>query len=353
MTTSPQAQEQAAHQLSQAINRRMSKPIQQMQDMLADAKKVGVIAHVHPDADAIGAASAMVMALVQRGISAVASYGESDLPAKSLLTIPGWERFVEYTDLDEDIDTWVTVDCASPGRLGALEDRVMASDRVINVDHHATNTRFGSVNMVDERSESSTMVLLDFFGVWGIKLTTPMAHALYAGLLTDTASFQFGHSRMHTAAARLLDKGLNPRTIGAQLLEEHPFAYLPFLGKVLSTATLVPEWGDGAGLIHVVIEHDQTSDVGHDEIESVVDIVRTTNAADVCAVLKEYEPNQWAVSLRSRELVDVSQVALEIGGGGHERAAGLTRECSKDELLQAILDTSDVAAQARRGTSEA
>jgi len=82
VTTSPQAQEQAAHQLSQAINRRMSKPIQQMQDMLADAKKVGVIAHVHPDADAIGAASAMVMALVQRGISAVASYGESDLPAK-------------------------------------------------------------------------------------------------------------------------------------------------------------------------------------------------------------------------------------------------------------------------------
>ena len=158
---------------------------------------------------------------------------------------------------------------------------------------------------------------------------------------------------MHTAAARLLDKGLNPRTIGAQLLEEHPFAYLPFLGKVLSTATLVPEWGDGAGLIHVVIEHDQTAEVGHDEIESVVDIVRTTNAADVCAVLKEYEPGQWAVSLRSRELVDVSQVALEIGGGGHERAAGLTRECSKDELLQAILDTSDVAVQARRGTSEA
>lgn len=60
MTTSPQAQEQAAHQLSQAINRRMSKPIQQMQDMLADAKKVGVIAHVHPDADAIGAALSLI-----------------------------------------------------------------------------------------------------------------------------------------------------------------------------------------------------------------------------------------------------------------------------------------------------
>ncbi|MDO5029258.1 MAG: bifunctional oligoribonuclease/PAP phosphatase NrnA [Corynebacterium sp.] len=345
MTTSPQAQEQAAHQLSQAIGRRMSKPIQQTQDMLADAKKVGVICHVHPDADAIGAASAMVMALRQRGIFAEASYGESDLPAKSLLTIPGWDRFVEYVDLEEDIDTWITVDCASPGRLGALEERVMASDRIINVDHHSTNTRFGTVNLVDELAESSTMVLLDFFGVWGIKLTREMAHALYAGLLTDTASFQFGRSRMHTAAARLLDKGLDPRTIGAQLLEEHPFEYLPFLGRVLSTATLVPEWGGGAGLIHVVVDYDQTEGVGHDEIESVVDIVRTTNAADVCAVLKEYEPGQWAVSLRSRERVDVSQVALAIGGGGHQRAAGLTRDCTRAELLQAILDTSDVAAK--------
>nr|WP_120492370.1 DHH family phosphoesterase [Corynebacterium lactis] len=344
MTTSPQAQEQAAHQLSQAIGRHMSKPIQQTQAMLADAKNVGVVCHVHPDADAVGAAAAMVMALRQRGLWAVASYGNNELPAKSLLTIPGWDAFVPFTELDEDIDTWVTVDCASPGRLGALEQRLMASDRLINVDHHPTNTRFGAVDLVDEYSESTTMVLLDFFGVWGIKLTREMAHALYAGLLTDTASFQFGRSRMHTAAARLLDKGLDPRTIGAQLLEEHPFAYLPFLGTVLATATEVKSFGGGVGLIHVTIAHEDQRDVGQDETESVIDIVRTTNAADVCAVLKEYSPGVWSVSLRSREVVDVSQVALSLGGGGHLRAAGVTLEGTRDEVLEALLGASDVAA---------
>lgn len=353
MAISPQAQQQAAHQLSQAIDRRMSGPIQQTQQLLADAKSVAVVAHVHPDADAIGAASAMVMALAQRGIEAVATFGESGPPAKSLLTIPGWEHFVDYGDVGSDIDTWVTVDCASPSRLGCLEDLVMNSNRVINVDHHATNTRFGTVNLVDERAESTTMVLLDFFGVWGIKLTKPMAHALYAGLLTDTASFQFGRSRMHTAAARLLDTGLDPRTIGAQLLEEHPFSYLPFLGKVLSTAALVPKWGGNAGLVTVVIDHDRAREVGHDEIEAVVDIVRTTNAADVCAVLKEYEPGQWSVSLRSHGVVDVSAVALSIGGGGHRRAAGLTWSGAKADLLRMILEASDVAASTRDTSSEA
>lgn len=347
MTTSPQAQEQAAHQLSQSISRRMARPIEQTQNLLADAKKVGIICHIRPDADAVGAAAAMVMALRQRGIWAVASYGEAALPAKSLLTIPGWEYFVSYTELDSDIDTWVTVDCASLGRLGALAAVVSASDRVVNVDHHQTNTLFGTVNLVDYEAESTTMVLLDFFGVWGIKLTQEMAHALYAGLLTDTASFQFGRSRMHTAAARLLDKGLDPRTIGAELLEGHSFSYFPFLSEVFSTAELVPEWGEQAGLVHVSIDHASTLLVGHDAIESVIDIVRTTKDADVCAVLKEYEPGRWQVSLRSRALVNVSQVALSLGGGGHRRAAGLTLEGTREEAIASLLAASEVAAGAR------
>lgn len=338
------AEEQAAHQLSQAISRRMAGSIQDAMDMLADAEFVAVVCHVHPDADAIGAASAMVMALRQRGIRAVASYGDRELPAKSLLTIPGWEHFVAPEDVPASVDTWVSVDCASPQRLGCLADRMLASRRLIVVDHHDSNSGYGVVNMVDHEAESSTMVLLDFFEVWGIRLTRDMAHALYAGLLTDTVSFQFGRSRMHTAAARLLNKGLDPRTIGAQLLEGHPFEFLPFLGRVMATAGRDGSWADGAGLVHVTIPKEDMADVGHDEVEAVVDIVRTTNGGDVAAVFKEYEPGHWTVSLRSTELVDASVVAGVLGGGGHLRAAGCSVRGSRDEVLAALLATSDVAA---------
>lgn len=336
MTTSPQAEEQAAHQLSQSISRRMSSPIQETQIMLSTAKKAAVVCHVHPDADAVGAASAMVMALRQRGIWAVATYGEDSLPAKSLLTIPGWENFVHYEDLPDDIDTWISVDCASPKRLGALQEKMLASDRLIVVDHHDSNSEYGVVNLVDPQSESSTMVLLDFFGVWGIKLTKEMAHALYAGLLTDTVSFQFGRSRMHTAAARLLDKGLDPRTIGAQLLEGHPFEYLPFLGRVMQTATCDPDWAEGAGLVYVCVGNEELALVGHDEVESVVDVVRTTNGGDMAAVFKEYEPGVWSASLRSTEKVDAAAVAAFFGGGGHLRAAGFTFEGPLEDLLAKV-----------------
>lgn len=332
----PQADEQAAHQLSQSISRRMSAKIQDAQKLLADAKKVAVVCHINPDADAIGAATAMVMALYQRGIEAVFTYGEDELPAKSLLSIPGWERFVNYTELPEDIDTWISVDCASPDRLGALKETMLASDRLLVVDHHDSNPYYGTVNLIDEESESSTMVLLDFFGVWGIKLTQPMAHALYAGLMMDTVSFQFGRSRMHTAAARLLDKGLDPSKIGADLLDAHPFSYLPFLGTVLSTAELDDKWGDGAGLVHTTVNYDNCEKVGFDEINAVIDLVRATNAGDVAAVFKETVPNEWTVSLRSKAKVDVSEVANAFGGGGHVHAAGFTFNGTRAELLEAI-----------------
>lgn len=333
--------------VAQSISRRMSGPLQATMDTLADARQVVVVAHVNPDADAIGAAAAMVMALRQRGVRALATYGEEALPAKSLLTIPGWRDFVGCRDLPERVDTWVTVDCASPSRLGELADRILAADRVVNIDHHDSNTMFGTVNLVDVEAESATMVLLDLFEVWGIRLDREMAHALYAGLLTDTVSFQFGRSRMHLAAARLLDFGLDPRTIGAELLEGHPFEFLPFLGRVMATAGRDPDWGGGAGLVHVTIGRGEMAGVGHDEVEAVVDVARTTDGGDVCAVLKEYEPGRWTLSLRSRALVDVSAVAATMGGGGHLRAAGCEVRGDRGTVLAALAAASDTAAGTR------
>lgn len=343
---------QAEHQLEQSISRRMGGAIQNCIDALADAREVAVVCHVHPDADAIGSAAAMVMALRQRGIRATAAYGEDALPAKSLLTIPGWDSFVPYTRIPQTVDTWVTVDCASLDRVGLLRSRIEGADRVINIDHHDTNTNFGTVNVVDHDAESTTMVELDLFEVWGITLTRDMAHAMYAGLLTDTGSFHFGTARMHTAAARLLATGLDPRTIGAQLLENHPFEYLPFLGRVLSTVGRDQSWGGGAGLVHVAIPHEAMATVGHDEVEAVVSVVRTTSGGDVAAVFKEYEPGRWRVSLRSSELVDVSQVASALGGGGHVRRAGWTHRGTAEDALDALLGVSEVAEATRDQEAE-
>lgn len=334
----------------QAISRKMSAAFEQVAEALADTDVAVVVCHVHPDADAVGSASAMVMALRQRGIRAVWTYGETDAPSKSLLTIPGWDAYVPMDELPTNlkVDTWIAVDCASTQRLGDLADRMTSSDRLVVIDHHDSNENYGDINMVDVQAESTTMLLLDFFEVWGVKLTEEMAHALYAGLLTDTARFQFGRPRMHLAAAKLLGRGPDPRLIGEQLTGGHPFEFLPFLGAVFSTAEFDPEWGGGAGLVHVTVANSAMNSVGHDEVEAVVDIVRTTTSGDVTAVLKEYEPNHWTLSLRSTNDVDVSEVAGFLGGGGHVRAAGCSVDGSRGEVLAALQAASDTAAASRR-----
>lgn len=336
---------QAEHQLSQSISRKMGEAIQQTMDMLADARRVVVICHINPDADAIGSASAMVMALAQRGIHAMATYGSHQLPSKSLLTLPGWETFIAWDDVPEDIDTIVCVDTASRARLGKLADRVAASDRVINIDHHDTNEMYGDVNLVDMDAESTTMVLLDLFEVWGIKLSRDMGHAMYGGLLTDTASFHFGRARMHTAAARMLGTGLDPAVIAADLIDNHPYEYLPFLGRVLATAGREPEWGGGQGLFHVTVDNEAMGEgIGHDEVEGVVGVIRSTIGGGVAAILKEYTPGIWTLSLRSLGRIDVSEVAKALGGGGHMHRAGLTIHGTRDDVLEALKGVSDVAA---------
>lgn len=334
----------------QAISRKMSAAFEKVSNALAETEVAVVVCHVHPDADAVGSASAMVMALRQRGIRAVWTYGETDAPSKSLLTIPGWDAFVPMDELPEDIriDTWIAVDCASTQRLGALADRMVSADRLVVIDHHDSNENFGDINMVDAEAESTTMLLLDFFEVWGVKLTPDMAHALYAGLLTDTVRFQFGRPRMHLAAAKLLGRGPDPRLIGEQLTGGHPFEFLPFVGAVFSTAEFAPEWGGGAGLVHVTVSNETMKSVGHDEVEAVVNIVRTTTSGDVTVVLKEYEPNYWTLSLRSTKDIDVSQVAGFLGGGGHIRAAGCSVEGTREDVLAALQSASETAIASRR-----
>ena len=112
----------------------------------------------------------------------------------------------------------------------------------------------------------------------------------------------------------------------------------------MATAGRVPGWADGAGLVHVTISNEDMADVGHDEVEAVIDVVRTTKGGDVTAVFKEYEPGYWTVSLRSTEHIDAAAVAGFMGGGGHLRAAGYSYAGDRDGVLGALIGASEAAA---------
>lgn len=310
--------------------------LQDVVEVLDAATSVTILCHVQPDADTVGSGLALGIAFERKGIPVqVAFASPSELPV-SMDGLPGADLLTRVDEVADEVDLLVTVDCGSVGRLGSLASRLDGARRTLVIDHHRSNTRYGMLNLIDESAESTTAVLTKLFDLWDVTIDADLAHCLYAGLVTDTGSFRWGQAGTHTLAERLLGTGIDGAAITRRLLDTHPFGWLPMLGSVLSSAVLVPDAVGGRGLVHAVIRCSDSAGLGSEEIESVIDIVRTTAEAEVAAVFKESTPNSWSVSLRSKDAVDVSTVAEHLGGGGHRFAAGYTVSGSSDAAVAAL-----------------
>jgi bifunctional oligoribonuclease and PAP phosphatase NrnA len=304
--------------------------------LLIDADSVSVVCHVHPDADTIGAGLALALVLEKSGKYVEVGFAAPSVLPESLQTLPGGHLLVPPDAMRGDSDLVVTVDIPSIHRLGALRGLADSSPRVLVIDHHASNELFGTDNYVDPSADSTTMLVADLLDAWGKPIDEHVAHCLYAGLTTDTGSFRWATPRAHRLAARLVEIGVDNAAVSRTLLDNHPFSWLPMLSRVLASAHLLPDAVGGLGLVYAVVGHQEWLNARPEEVESIVDIVRTTVQAEVAAVFKEIEPQRWSVSMRAKSVVDVAAVASAFEGGGHRLAAGYSAIGSADDVVTAL-----------------
>lgn len=304
--------------------------------LLDAADSVSVVCHVYPDADTIGAGLALALVLERLGKQVEVGFATPAVLPDSLQSLPGGHLLVDPDAMRQDSDLVVTVDIPSINRLGALRALADAARQVLVIDHHASNQLFGTANYVDPSADSTTMLVAELLDAWGKPIDQRVAHCLYAGLTTDTGSFRWASARAHRLAARLLELGVDNASISRTLLDTHPYSWLPMLSRVLSSAQLVPDAVGGRGLVYAVVGHQEWCDARPEEVESIVDIVRTTAQAEVAAVFKEIEPQHWTVSMRSKSVVDLSVVASAFGGGGHRLAAGYSATGPADDVVKAL-----------------
>ncbi len=304
-------------------------------ELLSAVGSVSVVCHVYPDADTIGAGLALALVLDRAGKEVEVSFAEPAQLPQSLQSLPGTHLLVAPEDLRRDADLVVAVDIPSVNRLGELRDFVAPDRHVLVIDHHASNHLFGTANYVDPAADSTTMLVAELLDAWDMTIDAGVAHCLYAGLTTDTGSFRWASARAHRLAARLIDVGVDNAAISRTLLDTHPFAWLPMLSRVLGSARLLPDAADGRGLVYAVVTNEEWVNAQPEEVESIVDIVRTTQQAEVAAVFKEIEPRHWSVSMRAKSL-DLASVASRFGGGGHRLAAGYSAAGSADDVVQAL-----------------
>jgi bifunctional oligoribonuclease and PAP phosphatase NrnA len=294
--------------------------------------------HVQPDADALGSTLALAEGLRRRGARVLATFpGPFTLPS-SLGWLPGAEGLVPSSAVPSSPDLFVSLDAASPARLGELRPLLTAARTAVVVDHHASNPGFGDVALVDAAAPATVVLVADLLDELGVTVDRALATCLYAGLAADTGSFRFGSTRpdTHELAARLLSTGIDHATISQRLFDTAPFGWLGLLSVVTGRAVLEPEVGDG--LVWTWSSTAEAAEHGlpGEQLEALVDVVRATQEADVACVLKGQDDGTWSVSMRSRGATDLARVAMALGGGGHRAAAGYTSVLDREATIAAL-----------------
>jgi phosphoesterase RecJ-like protein len=315
--------------------------VQVLRSAAAAGATVVLSGHVQPDADALGSTLALAEGLRRQGARVYATFpGPFTLP-ESLGWLPGAATLLPATEVPPRPDVFVSLDASSTGRLGELAGLLEGAGTSVVVDHHASNPGFGDVRVVHAGAPATVALVAGLLDGLGVEWDTQLATCLYAGLAADTGSFRFGNTEpgTHELAARLLRTGIDHAAISQRLFDTAPFGWLRLLSLVTGRAQLEP--AVGAGLVWTWATTAEARDCGvaGDQLEALVDVVRSTQEADVACVLKGQDDGSWVVSLRSRGATDVARVALALGGGGHRAAAGYTSRVDRDATVAMLMAT--------------
>ena len=317
-------------------------------EALTSGVPVLLLAHVSPDADALGSALAAGIALERLGVDVAVSFGDDPFVVPRILrSLPGQHLLVAPDQLGER-PVVASFDVSSIDRLGVLRTVAEAAPTFVAIDHHSSFTGFGTIHVVDVTAPATAVLALELVDRLGVELDDVIATPIYAGLVTDTGSFKYAGTTpaTHQVAARLLATGMRHDVVARQIYDDEPFGALRMLGGALDKAVLEETAVGGLGLVWTVVsDSDRASfDLPLDAVERVIDVLRIATEAEVACVLKQDDTGAWRVSMRSKGQVDVSAVAMALGGGGHRFAAGFTGVGGPREVLRQVREQLSIAA---------
>jgi phosphoesterase RecJ-like protein len=307
---------------------------------IADSANVLLLAHVTPDADALGSALGLGLALQGLGKQVQVTVGEAGFTTPASLSfLPGTELICAPENL-KPADLVISCDVSSDARLGITKPILEAAPASIAIDHHQSFTGFGTIHLVDPKAAATAEIVLELIDRLEIPITVEIASAVYSGLTTDTGSFKYQSTTSHTlrTAARLLDTGVDSARLSRLLFDDEPLAALVMMGEAVSRATLIPGAVAGQGLVYTSVSIEQRPGLDELAVERVIEALRKTSEAEVAAVLKQADDGHWKVSLRSKTTVNVGALANQLGGGGHKYASGYSSTGDLNQTVSQLID---------------
>lgn len=305
----------------------------QMSEMIRkqiyDADRVLVISHIRPDGDAIGSLLGLGLALLETG-KYVTMVSEDGVPA-SLKHLPGSDMVVKRPE--GEYDYIAVVDCSDLSRVGKTLDGYSEPD--LNIDHHVTNLHFAKINLVNPSAVATTEMLTEYMPMWDLPITQAIAEVLLTGMITDTLGFRTSNitSSAMRMAASLMDNGANLSTLYNLALKNKTFEAMRLWGSGLNKLER------NGPLVWTTLTHEDRIAAGYPgrDDADLINILSSIDGALVSIIFVEQPNGSIKVSWRAQQGVDVSQIALQFGGGGHPAAAGAEIEGSLEIVRNNVL----------------
>jgi phosphoesterase RecJ-like protein len=307
----------------------MSDIHQDIRVRFANAQKVLVVSHIRPDGDAIGSLLAVGLGLIAIGkqVQMVLSDG-----------VPASFRHLEGANLiakkaDGEVDLIVSVDCSDLKRLGPVLNGRGNPD--INIDHHVTNLLFGGINLILPQAVATSEIITEHLSDWGLPFSVDIANALMAGIIADTLGFRTSNMSPKALrhAADLMEQGADlPEQYNRALLSR-PFNAARYWGAGLSSLMRKDRlvWGSLR-----LADREICGYPGNDDAD-LINVISAIDDFDISMIFVEQHNGTVKVSWRSVPGVDVSQIAVQFGGGGHPAAAGADIPGTFDDIQATVL----------------
>lgn len=311
---------------------------EQLLTLIRTHRHIGVISHFRPDGDAIGSTLALGLALEAMG-KHVWMWNEDEVPTRYAF-LEGVERIHPLpAEVPAELELLICVDTGDWKRLGDRAAELFAGfPCVVNIDHHATNSCYGQVNLVEGGAAACGFVLYRMLREWGCSITPTIAAALYTAISTDTGSFQYSSTtpEVMQAAGELLAAGVDVGDINRRLYQEIPLSTLLVNREVLNR--MVVECN--GELSHYTMPAGRKAELGIDleDTKDLVDIIRTVQGVRVSVIFEDLEDGRIRMSLRSKDPhISVADIAAQFGGGGHAMAAGIRMKGELEEVRSRVL----------------
>ncbi len=300
------------------------------------AESIIILTHETPDGDAIGSSLALHLALKEYGKNSDVVLPEY---SNTFEFLPGANEILKEGK-KEQYDLAIAVDCADIKRLNGFAKYFEEAKSKISIDHHSMNTMFGDINYVNPVAPACSQILITIIQYMNIEITKEIGTCILTGIITDTGGFKYPSLTAETFefVAELLSKGINVSNIYRRVLEIKTKSNFE-LTKIVTDRLEFLENGK-ITFTYLTKEDFEKVNAKTGDHEGLVELGRAIEGVEVSIFLRE-DDTGFKVSLRSNDHVNVADVCLMFGGGGHIRAAGChiqgTLEQAKHKIVNEVI----------------